>query len=184
MGIMTKQYDIKWQVGLWIVILSIGILTPTAVTDDEALNDSDKRHRVKVMYANYKKSFPEVMDISAESALLKFKKGSKIIFVDVRKSSEQAISMLPGAITDREFLKNPDAYADHLVIGYCSIGYRSGKLAQKLKKKGVRMVNFRGGILAWLHAGGEIYKNGMPVNRVHVYGKKWDLAPSAYESVR
>jgi sodium/bile acid cotransporter 7 len=106
MGIMTKQYDIKWQIGLWLVILSIGILTPTAVTADEALNDSVKRHRVKAMYASYKKSFPEVVDISAECALLKLKKGSKIIFVDVRKSSEQAISMLPGAITDREFLKN------------------------------------------------------------------------------
>ena len=119
---MTKQYDIKWRVGFWLVILSIGILTPTAVTADEALNDSVKRHRVEVMYASYKKLFPEVMDISAECALLKLKKRSKIIFVDVRKSNEQAISMLPGAITDREFLKNPDVYADHLVIGYCSIG--------------------------------------------------------------
>jgi hypothetical protein len=34
------------------------------------------------------------------------------------------------------------------------------------------MVNLRGGLLAWLHAGGKVYKDGRLVRRVHVYGKK------------
>ena len=178
-----KQNNIKWQIGLWLVVLSMGGVIPQAVTADEELSDSVKRQKIEVTYADYRESFPEVEDISAEQALLRLKEGLKTIFVDIRKSSEQAISMLPGAITGKAFLKNPEAYADHLVIGYCTISYRSGKLAQKLKKKGIRMVNLRGGILAWLHAGGKIYKNGQPVNRLHVYGKKWELAPSAYESI-
>jgi hypothetical protein len=46
------------------------------------------------------------------------------------------------------------------------------------------VLNLRGGILAWIHAGGKVYKQGKAVNRAHVYGKKWGLAPSAYKSIR
>jgi sodium/bile acid cotransporter 7 len=81
-------------------------------------------------------------------------------------------------------MKKPEAYRDHLVISYCTIGYRSGELAQKLQKKDIPVLNLGGGILAWLHAGGKVYKQGKAVNRVHVYGKKWNLAPSAYKSIR
>jgi sodium/bile acid cotransporter 7 len=56
-------------------------------------------------------------------------------------------------------------------------------VAEKLQKQDIRMVNLRGGILAWLHAGGAVYRDGKPVNRVHVFGKKWDLAPLDVESV-
>jgi sodium/bile acid cotransporter 7 len=92
--------------------------------------------------------------------------------------------MLSGAITDKAFLENPTAYEDYRVIGYCTISYRSGKLAQRLKQRGIHMLNLRGGILAWLHAGGKVYKDGKLANSVHVYGRKWDLAPLAYETVR
>jgi sodium/bile acid cotransporter 7 len=162
------------------VFLGILLLGLTATT--EALNDEEKRRKVETMYEDYKKSFPDVSDISAEEALA-LSRQSKPMFVDVREPSEQAVSMLPGAITEKEFLKNPEAHKDRRVIGYCTISYRSGKLAQRLQKKGIQMVNLRGGILAWLHAGGKIYREGKPTNQVHVYGKRWNLAPSDYEAV-
>ena len=152
-----------------------------AISNDDS--DEGSRHRtVQEMYNEYKKSFPGVPDISAKEAIEKNKQG-KVIFVDVRKAEEKNISMLPGAITERELLLNPQRYKNHLIIAYCTIGYRSGKLSEKLQKQGIRMVNLRGGILAWLHAGGTVYRKGKPVNRVHIFGKKWDLAPSDVESV-
>jgi sodium/bile acid cotransporter 7 len=166
---------------LFPVVLSAFLAEATG--QDEFLDDSAKRSKIDSMYAKYRKSFSEVSDISAEQALGFLEEG-RVIFVDVRKPEEQEVSMLPGAITDKAFLENLTAYAHYRVIGYCTISYRSGKLAQKLKKKGINMRNLRGGILAWLHAGGKVYKEGKPVNRVHVYGRKWDLAPSAYEAVR
>jgi sodium/bile acid cotransporter 7 len=45
------------------------------------------------------------------------------------------------------------------------------------------MINLRGGILSWLHAGGKIYREGRETKSVHVYGRKWDLAPSEYEAL-
>jgi sodium/bile acid cotransporter 7 len=158
----------------------LGILLTGLAATTETLTDEEKRSKVETMYENYKKDFPEVSDVSAEEALA-LTGQSVPVFVDVRDPSEQTVSMLPGAITEEEFLKNLSAYRDRMVIGYCTISYRSGKLAQKLQKKGIQMLNLRGGILAWLHAGGKIYRDGMPTNQVHVYGKTWNLAPSGYE---
>jgi sodium/bile acid cotransporter 7 len=149
----------------------------------EVRDDAAKQRRIEALYKDYRKDFPGVADISAERAMTTAEP-ERILFVDVREQAEQDVSMLPGAITDNEFLKKPTAYKDHLVVAYCTIGYRSGKFAQKLRKKEIPVLNLRGGILAWLHAGGKVYKQGQAVKRVHVYGKKWDLAPSTYQSIR
>ena len=164
------------------LILVTGVVIASWSMAEFSMSDSEKKQKVESMYENYKKSFPEVEDVSAERVLSKLGKGENILFVDVRKRKEQAVSMLPGAVTDQEYLKNPEVYKDRLVIGYCTISYRSGNLAKKLNKKGIPMVNLRGGILAWLHAGGKIYNNADEVKRVHVYGRKWNLAPSEYEA--
>jgi sodium/bile acid cotransporter 7 len=179
---MLDSFFRKKGAVLILVAVPLGILLTGLAATAEALNDEEKRHEVETMYENYKKAFPDVSDISAEEALA-LKGQSMPVFVDVREPSEQTVSMLPGAITDEEFLKNPAAHGDRTVIGYCTISFRSGKLAEKLKKKGIQMFNLRGGILAWLHAGGKIYKDGKPTKQVHVYGKEWNLAPEGYETV-
>ena len=101
----------------------------------------------------------------------------------VRDSEEQAVSMIPGALTHGKFLEDPDVYKERTVIAYCTISYRSGKFASKLRKRGIHVINLRGGLLAWLHAGGPVHRDGIPVRKVHVYGKTWDLAPSIYETI-
>jgi sodium/bile acid cotransporter 7 len=179
---MRNPFFRRKGAALLLVAVSIGIFLIGPAATSEALNDEEKRHKVETMYEDYKRSFPDVSDLSAEEALM-LSRQSEPIFVDVRDSSEQAVSMLPGAITEKEFLKDPEAYKDRTAIGYCTISYRSGKLAQRLQKKGIQMVNLRGGILAWLHAGGKIHREGEPVKQVHVYGKRWNLAPSDYEAV-
>lgn len=180
---MTKLGRLKVTYLLWMVLTYVTMFLPTSALPDEPLSDTAKRLKIEAMYAEYKESFPEVEDLSAEQ-VLRLMGHAKMVFVDVRKPKEQAVSMLPGAITEREFLQNVESYKDHQVIGYCTISYRSGKLARKLQKRGVRMINLHGGILAWIHAGGQVYKDGKVVKKVHVYGKKWDLAPSDYESIR
>ena len=148
----------------------------------KSLTDAAKQLKIDRMYADYKKKFPGVADFSAHQ-ILQLMDRIQIVLVDTRKPEEQKVSMLSGAITKRQFLQNYSVYQNYIVIAYCTIGSRSGKLAQKFKKKGIHIFNLRGGILAWLHAGGSVHKDGKPVKRVHVYGKKWDLAPAAIESV-
>ena len=152
------------------------------VSADDVFDDESKQLRILKMYGEYRKSFPEISDISPQEVFILLEH-ENVVFVDVRDSEEQAVSMIPGAITHKKFLENPDFYKGHTVIGYCTIGYRSGQLASKLMKRGIHMINLRGGILAWIHAGGEVHRDGIPVREVHVYGKTWDLAPSSYKTV-
>ena len=173
----TKRKLLVWMVPL--LCLIIFSQTPVA---SASLTDAAKKRKIDEMYEGYKKHFPKVKDFSARQ-ILQLMDRERIIFVDIRKTKEQTVSMITGAITEMEFRRNLSAYRDYIVIGYCTIGSRSGKLARKLKKKGIRMFNMRGGILAWLHAGGIVHKDGKLVNRVHVYGRKWNLAPSVIKSV-
>ena len=180
---LNKPRESNGLFSLLMVLICACLLLITCAVEDEIGDDAAKRHRIEVMYQNYQKDFPDVTDISADQAVKSESPGSPL-FVDVRKHAEQSVSMLPGAITEKEFLIQPEAYKDRLVIAYCTIGYRSGKFAQKVRKQGIDVLNLRGGILAWLHIGGKVFNQGKIVNHVHVYGKKWDLAPSTYKTVR
>jgi len=163
--------------GCFTVLLMLG-----AVSAENVLDDESKQRRVVEMYAEYKKSFPEISDLSPE-LVFKLMKRVDVVLVDVRDSEEQAVSMISGALTHGKFLEDLDSYKERTVIAYCTISYRSGKFVSKLRKRGIHVINLRGGLLAWLHAGGPVHRNGIPVRKVHVYGKTWDLAPSSYETI-
>lgn len=147
-----------------------------------AMSDAEKKKRVEELYRGYKKDFSQVEDIAPEEAIRLHREG-KALFIDVREKREQAVSMLPGAISEEEFLKSYHNFKDKILIGYCTISYRSGKLAERLARKGIRLFNLRGGLLGWVHAGGPIVDREGPSRRIHVYGPKWNLAPDGYEAV-
>ena len=136
------------------------------------------------MYEDYKKrSFPGVIDVEPRLAM-DLAKRPEVLFVDVRPLEERNVSMIPGAVAEEAFLNNLEQYKDHIIIGYCTISYRSGKLAQELmNKQGIIMYNLRGGLLAWVHEGGKIVDPKGETKRIHVYGRKWNLAPSRFEAV-
>ena len=180
--IFHTQRHTKRKLLVWLLPLLYLITFVQTLIAAEFVTDAAKKRKIDEMYKGYKKAFPTVKDFSAEQTFEMMDR-EKIILVDIRKTKEQAVSMISGAITEMKFKRNPSAYRDYIVIGYCTIGSRSGKLASKLNKEGIRMFNLRGGILAWLHAGGIVHKDGKPVNRVHVYGRKWNLAPAGIKSV-
>lgn len=145
--------------------------------------DADRRARVEKMYAGYAESFPSVIDVAPRLAADLLQK-AKVLFVDVREPEEQRVSMLPGAVTEQAFLARPEAYKDRIVIAYCTIGYRSGRFAERLAKQGGGPVyNLRGGLLAWVHEGGKVYAGDKQTKRIHVHGRKWNLAPEGHEAV-
>ena len=146
------------------------------------MNDTENRDKIEAMYQGYKKDFPRVQDIDPSDAMRLLQEG-KALFIDVREAKEQQVSMLPGAVTEKQFLKDPGRYRDRTLIGYCTISYRSGKLAEKLKAQGITLLNLKGGMLAWVHAGGKVYDQSGETKRIHVYGKKWNLGPQGYEAV-
>lgn len=154
-----------------------GVLVPMACGQDA----KEQTKAIEDMYKDYKRSFAEVPDVEPVELMVDADK--KVLFVDVRSPEEQAVSMIPGAITQKEFERDAEQYRLRRVVTYCTIGYRSGLYAKDLRKEGWDAHNLRGSILAWVHDGGELVNGAGKTRKVHVYGPKWDLLPAGYEAV-
>lgn len=172
--------SLKLNIFWLVVVLSSPVATGHS---SETLSDDQKKEIVYALYADYKKDFPGVRDLSPAQARALLQKG-EVVFVDTRKPAEMSVSMLPQAIPQSVFLENPDKYRRKTVVAYCTVSYRSGVFAREMAAKGFTVYNLRGGILAWTLEGGKVFDaEGRETHRVHVYGKKWNFAPAGYETV-
>lgn len=105
------------------------------------------------------------------------------VLVDVRSAEEQAVSMIPGAITAKQFEKHRKDHQGQTAIAYCTIGVRSEKYARKLIASGQAAVNFKGSILGWCEAKFSLVTpDGKPTQRVHTYSARFKV-PSEYTAV-
>jgi rhodanese-related sulfurtransferase len=146
------------------------------------MDDKEKYAIVLKMYKKYKKEFQDVEDISPTSAQTLYARG-EAVFIDARTSQELIVSMLPGAVTENDLVNTPSLFRGKTVVAYCTVGYRSGLYAADMNRRGIRVLNVTGGILAWVLSGGKVYDAGRETKRVHVYAKKWNYLPDGYEPV-
>ncbi len=101
------------------------------------------------------------------------------ILLDARELEEYQTSHIPGAQYigyhkfDADILSKVPK--DQEVILYCSIGYRSEKIGQKLQKMGFTNVyNLYGSIFEWVNQGQQVVdQNEEPTQIVHGYNKNW-----------
>lgn len=101
------------------------------------------------------------------------------IYLDAREVAEYEVSHLPGAMRigydapKFKMLKKLDK--DRPVVVYCTIGYRSERMAAKLRKRGFQNVyNLYGSIYAWSLAGLPLVgADGQPTEMIHTYNKEW-----------
>ena len=111
------------------------------------------------------------------------KEASAPIWVDVRSDRERKVSGISRAISIAELPAALKA-KKRIVVVYCTVGYRSGLEVLELEKRGIAARNLRGGILAWLAAGGQIVAvSGKPTHKVHVYGKSRAVVPEGFEAI-
>ncbi|WP_372895211.1 rhodanese-like domain-containing protein [Stieleria sp.] len=105
------------------------------------------------------------------------------VVVDVRSDAEVDVSIIPGAITKKQYEANLEDYQGRTVIPYCTVGGRSGAYAKQLAAKGVKVKNYKGSILKWVDAELPLVTlDGKPTNRVHTYSDRYKI-PSKYEQV-
>lgn len=101
------------------------------------------------------------------------------LFLDARETAEYQVSHLPGArmigYNKPDFSILNDIDKKRPVVVYCTIGYRSERMANDLRKKGFSNVyNLYGSIYAWRLAGFPLEDaEGNPTEKVHTYDKKW-----------
>lgn len=120
----------------------------------------------------YKKTVPliDAADLS---------QGQDAVLLDTRTAEEYNISHLPGAaFVDYDRFRVKDVKhipKDAEIIVYCSVGYRSERIGEKLLAEGYTNVkNLYGGIFQWKNDGYEVMNaNNQPTDSVHTYNKKW-----------
>jgi rhodanese-related sulfurtransferase len=148
----------------------------------ESPKDAQNRRKLAAMMDVNRKAFPGVSEISTEK-LIEGLSVKSIVLIDVRPENERTVSIIPGSITPDEFDENRSKYQGMQPVSYCTVGYRSAAFAKKMKGRGIDVQNFNGSILSWCQGQKLQTLDGKPTNRVHVYGRKWNLLPEGYEGV-
>jgi len=61
------------------------------------------------------------------------------------------------------------------IVVYCSVGYRSERIGEKIKKAGyTKVLNLQGGIFDWVNNGFPVFDNtGNLTTKIHAYDKDW-----------
>ncbi len=101
------------------------------------------------------------------------------LVLDAREKNEYNISHIPSAKyigydnLDTTILEGVDK--DQAIVLYCSVGYRSEKIGEKLLTMGyTNVMNLYGSIFEWANQENEMVdKNNQPTKKVHTYNKKW-----------
>ena len=117
--------------------------------------------------------------ISAEDLNKTEKTRTPILILDAREKNEYTVSHINGAkhVGYDTFkisrLKKVDK--NTIIIVYCSVGYRSEKVGEKLKEAGFnKVMNLQGGIFDWKNKGYPVYDNkGDETKKIHAYDKSW-----------
>ncbi len=110
-------------------------------------------------------------------------KDNQYVFLDAREPKEFNVSHIPNAINiGYDHFKSTTFKSNNLdknaaIIVYCSIGIRSEKIGEKLKKLGYKNVqNLYGGIFEWKNHGKTLVDNNkVQTQNVHTFSKEWSF---------
>jgi len=104
---------------------------------------------------------------------------TNVYLLDTREEEEFEVSHIPGSryVGYNWFKKKyiRDIPKDACVVTYCSVGYRSEKIGERLLRDGFTNVyNLQGGIFSWVNNDGELINNDNEIiDEVHGYDKDW-----------
>jgi rhodanese-related sulfurtransferase len=100
-----------------------------------------------------------------------------LLLVDVRSPEEFAVSHLRGSVnlqTAAQIAAAVNERKPTKTVLYCSVGFRSSRLARALTRQGLRdVMNLEGSIFQWANEGRAVYQGEKAVHKVHPYGKRW-----------
>lgn len=126
--------------------------------------------------------FPEAPQLSiAGLANILQRKSPAPLVIDVREPEEYAVSHLPGAVhaqgRELERLVRETGSKRPIVL-YCSVGYRSSRETERLRRKGFANVsNLEGSIFEWANAGKPLVQGGPQsktvTDAVHPFDEDW-----------
>jgi rhodanese-related sulfurtransferase len=152
------------------------VLLAVACTAEPGSDEHDVEHAR--LAAGLPAEPPEGQTVTASALAARMQAGETPLLLDVRSEAEFAVSHLEGA-RRAETLEAAQALLageprEREVILYCSVGVRSGRLAEDLRRAGWTNVrDLEGSIFAWANAGHPVWRDGRQVREVHPYDEHW-----------
>jgi rhodanese-related sulfurtransferase len=130
--------------------------------------------RWRMTKGKIQREFPGVQAITTGelAAILEAAGRAKPLLLDVRTAAEFEVSHLRGALrvnTD-DLQVRLDAPKETPIVTYCSVGYRSAKMAQRLHAAGFTNVrNLEGSLFQWANEGRPFVSSAAHRGKVHPY---------------
>jgi rhodanese-related sulfurtransferase len=160
--------------GLTSVCCSLLALSACSPADADRASGSSKAYH-QLLRAMYRNTVPTV---SAGRLVQELNQPPAPVLLDARTPAEFKVSHLAGA----RFV-NFDSVAtatfegldrNQPVVVYCSVGYRSERLGERLQALGFRHVrNLYGGLFEWINDGYPVYNAQGLTGNVHPYSALW-----------
>lgn len=135
----------------------------------------------QVMSGAYRTMLKSLLSHSVpEITVEKARNEKNVLFLDAREPAEYAVSHLQNAIfTGYDHFSMPavaQIAKDTPIIVYCSVGYRSEKIAEKLISAGFTNVsNLYGGIFEWVNEDQPVFDDQGTTRKVHAYNRTWGI---------
>ncbi|HJP30147.1 MAG: rhodanese-like domain-containing protein [Candidatus Latescibacteria bacterium] len=124
--------------------------------------------------------YPEVEIITTQQLAAWWSQADSVqpVLFDVRRDDEYSVSHLAGAVraltVEAALTVLAEASLDTPIVTYCSVGYRSGGLADKLRLRGYsRVRNLEGSLFQWANEGRNLVDADGATRFVHPYGPPW-----------
>ena len=153
-------------------IVLLAILMPLTACAQSNVNSNAYNMMLKSLLDH---SVPEVnvADLEQDS--------TSYIYLDAREKNEFDVSRVADAVwvgyDDFKIERVEQIDKDSPIIVYCSVGYRSEKVTEKLLAEGFTNVsNLYGGIFEWKNQGNSVVdENGAETEDVHAYSPNWGI---------
>jgi rhodanese-related sulfurtransferase len=116
-----------------------------------------------------------------EVSVSQVKEMKNSILLDAREFNEYTVSHIQDAVyvgyDQFEIGRLNSINKNQKIIVYCSVGYRSEKISEKLKQTGFTDVsNLYGGIFEWINQGNPVVnENGKVTENIHAYNEIWGV---------
>ncbi len=121
--------------------------------------------------------YPAVRWVDAPTLRTWIASGRAVVLLDAREPAEFRVSHLAGARRidpDEPDVRGLRRWRNARVVVYCSVGWRSAIVADRLRRAGFTDVyNLERGIFGWANRGYRVEREGRAVRAVHPFDDTW-----------
>ena len=155
----------------WSCVLLLAVLAPATASPIEEERWEKKLRLVR-------ETFPDVPQMTTDRLAGLLEQGENVVLLDARSDEEFETSHLQGALRAENIRSARDILKDRgekpTVVVYCSVGYRSSRLARHLRARGIENVfNLEGSLFKWANEGRPVYRGSQQVRSVHPFDEDW-----------